>query len=143
MGRLFSKFFSSHGFPVKVADLHTTLTPEDVIRDSQIILFAVPLHETVGIIRGLLPHVRSEQLIMDVTSLKVAPVREMLASTAWVVGLHPMFGGRISSLSGQTLAACPVRIEPADWNWLKGIFSDSGIRIKVMPRQRACSTVVT
>lgn len=130
MGRLFSNFFIRLGFPVKVADLDTLLTPEDVIRDSQIIIFAVPLHETVEIIRRLIPHVRSEQLIMDVTSLKVAPVREMLASPACVVGLHPMFGGRISKLSGQTLAACPVRIEPADWNWLKGIFSESGIRIK-------------
>jgi len=130
MGRLFSNFFTRLGFPVKVADLDTLLTPEDVIRDSQIIIFAVPLHETVEIIRKLTPYVRSEQLIMDVTSLKVAPVREMLASPARVVGLHPMFGGRISSLSGQTLAACPVRIEQADWNWLKGIFSESGIRIK-------------
>jgi len=130
MGRLFSNFFTRLGFPVKVADLNTALTPEEVIRDSQIILIAVPLHETIDIIRECIPHVRSEQLIMDVTSLKVAPVREMLTSSAWVVGLHPMFGGRISSLCGQTLAACPVRIEPADWNWLKGIFCDSGIRVK-------------
>lgn len=130
MGRLFGNFFSDLGFPVAVADLHTTLTPEDIIRESQIILFAVPLHETVDIMRKWIPHVRPGQLVMDVTSLKVAPVREMLASQAWVVGLHPMFGGRIPSLSGQTLAACPVRIDPVDWNWLKGIFSSNGIRVK-------------
>jgi prephenate dehydrogenase len=130
MGRLFSNFFSRLGFHVKVADLVTPLRPLDAVRESQIVIFAVPLHETVDIIRELSPHIRSEQLIIDVTSLKVAPVREMLASRAWVVGLHPMFGGRISSLSGQTIAACPVRIEPADWNWLKGLFSDSGIRVK-------------
>lgn len=130
MGRLFFNFFTQLGFPVKAADLHTPLTPEDVIRDSQIILFAVPLHETVQIIRQWVPYLSSNQLIMDVTSLKVAPIREMLASPAWVVGLHPMFGGRIANLSGQTIAACPVRIEPTDWNWLKGIFSESGIRIK-------------
>jgi prephenate dehydrogenase len=130
MGRLFSELFSRQGFRVKVADLNTPLTPEQVIRESQIVLFTVPLHETVDIIRQLVPHVGPDQLIMDVTSLKAAPVREMLASQAWVVGLHPMFGGRISSLTGQTLAACPARIEPADWNWLKGIFTDSGIRVK-------------
>jgi prephenate dehydrogenase len=130
MGSLFSNFFTGLGFPVKVADLNTPFTPEDVIRDSRIIIFAVPLHESVELIRKWIPRVRSDQLIMDVTSLKVAPVREMLASKAWVVGLHPMFGGRISSIFGQTLAACPVRIEPADWNWLKGIFSASGIRVK-------------
>jgi prephenate dehydrogenase len=67
---------------------------------------------------------------MDLTSLKDAPVKEMLKSGACVVGLHPMFGGRISGFSGQTVAACPVRIGPAQWEWLRGLFSSSGIRVK-------------
>ena len=65
---------------------------------------------------------------MDLTSLKAAPVKEMLESPASVVGLHPMFGGRVSSFSGQTLAACPVRIGPEQWQWLRGLFAQSGIR---------------
>ena len=67
---------------------------------------------------------------MDLTSLKAAPVKEMLQSPACVVGLHPMFGGRISSFTGQTLAACPVRIGQAQWLWLRDIFTSSGIRVK-------------
>lgn len=130
MGRLFSKFFSSHGFPVNVADLDTPLTPECAIRESDIVVFAVPLHETVEIIRRLVPHSRRGQLLMDLTSLKAAPVKAMLDSPACVVGLHPMFGGRISSFAGQTMAACPVRIGPEQWRWLRGLFTESGIRVK-------------
>jgi prephenate dehydrogenase len=130
MGRLFSKFFSSHGFHVNIADLDTTLTPELAVGESDIVIFAVPLHETVGIIRRLVPHTRPEQLLIDLTSLKTAPITEMLRSPACVVGLHPMFGGRISSFTGQTLAACPVRIGREQWLWLRGLFASSGIRVK-------------
>ena len=120
MGRLFSKFFSSHGFQVNAADLETPFTPERAMRECDIVVFAVPLHKTVEIIRELVPHARRDQLLMDLTSLKAAPVKEMLRSPASVVGLHPMFGGRVSSFSGQTLAACPVRISPGSGSGCAG-----------------------
>jgi prephenate dehydrogenase len=130
MGRLFLKFFSSHGFPVEAADLNTPLTPEQAMRECDIVVFAVPLHKTVEIIRELIPLARPDQLLMDLTSLKSLPVKEMLRSPASVVGLHPMFGGRAATFSGQTLAACPVRIAPGQWQWLRGLFVASGIRVK-------------
>ena len=110
--------------------MDTPLTPERAVEQCDIVIFAVPLHKTVEIIRKLVPHTRREQLLMDLTSLKAAPVKEMLESPASVVGLHPMFGGRVSSFSGQTLAACPVRIGPEQWQWLRGLFAQSGIRVK-------------
>jgi prephenate dehydrogenase len=130
MGRLFAKFFSARGFPVDIADLDTPLTPERAVRESDIIVFAVPLHKTVEIIGSLVPYTRPGQLLMDLTSLKAAPVKEMLRSPSCVVGLHPMFGGRVSSFSGQTLAACPVRIGAGQWQWLRGLFVSEGIRVK-------------
>jgi prephenate dehydrogenase len=94
------------------------------------VLFAVPLHRTVNIIREVVPYTRPDQLLMDLTSLKVDPIREMLQSQASVVGLHPMFGGRISSFDGQTLVACPVRIGSSSWASLRGLFTDRGIKVK-------------
>ena len=130
MGRLFQKFFSSHGFQVSAADLRTPLTPERAMRECDIVVFAVPLHKTVEIMRQLVPLARPDQLLMDLTSLKSGPVEEMLRSPASVVGLHPMFAGRVGTFSGQTLAACPVRISPQQWQWLRGLFTASGIRVK-------------
>lgn len=130
MGKLFTRFFQDRGYEVEIADLNTEKSNEEVARSSDMVVFAVPLHETTNIIRSLIPYVRPEQLLMDLTSLKTDPIREMLRSPASVVGLHPMFGGRISFFEGQTLVACPVRIDPANWAYLRNLFLGSGIRVK-------------
>lgn len=130
MGSLFSRFFQEMGFAVVVSDRNTDLDNLKLVEASDIVLLAVPLHLTVDVIRSLAPHFNSNQLLLDLSSLKVAPIREMMRSRASVVGLHPMFGGRVSSLRGQTLVACPVRIEPADWAHLRALFTGAGIRVK-------------
>lgn len=130
MGRLFAKFFQDCDCHVEIADIGSQRSNREVLQEADIVLFAVPLHETVSIIRELVPFVRSHQLLMDVTSLKVAPVGEMLRSPASVVGLHPMFGGRVATLAGQTLVACPVRIAREQWLPLRQTFVDAGMRVK-------------
>ena len=130
MGRLFCRFFDGHGYDVAVADLKNGHSIQAPVEESDVVLFAVPLHRTEAIIREIVPRIRPGQLLMDLTSLKTGPVREMLRSPASVLGLHPMFGGRISTFSGQTLAACPVRIDPGDWAALRGLFTKRGIRVK-------------
>lgn len=130
MGQLFSRFFMEQGYQVSVADLTTAITARDLAQSSDILLFSVPLHRTEEIIRELVPLTGPRQLIMDLTSLKVGPVREMLQSSGSVVGLHPMFGGRVSSFRGQTLVACPVRVAAADWEKLKQRFLSSGLLVK-------------
>lgn len=130
MGKLFSDFFRESGYQVTVADLATPVSNREVVEASEIVVFAVPLHKTVAVIRELVPFVRSDQLLLDLTSLKTGPVEEMLRSPASVVGLHPMFGGRIASFTGQTVAACPVRIAADDWTHLQELFTRRGIKVK-------------
>lgn len=130
MGRLFSDFFRQCGYKVIAADVGAPPDAREVIEASDMVLFAVPLHRTVPIIRDLLPYVHPRHLLMDLSSLKVAPVKEMLRSSSQVLGLHPMFGGRISSFEGQTLVACPVRIEREAWEFLRGLFTRMGIKVK-------------
>jgi len=130
MGRLFAAFFQDLGYRIAIADLANGQENREVLAESNIVLFCVPLHKTVAIIGELLPHVREDQLLMDVTSLKVPPVQQMLRSPASVVGLHPMFGGRIASFAGQTLVACPVRINPQDWHFVRSLFVSKGMRVK-------------
>jgi len=130
MGRLFAGFFQGCDCHVEVADIGSHRSNREVLQEADIVLFAVPLHETVSIIRDLVPLVQPHQLLMDVTSLKMAPVEEMLRSPASVVGLHPMFGGRVATLEGQTLVACPVRIASERWLPLRQTFVDAGMRVK-------------
>ncbi len=130
MGQLFRRFFRTEGYTVLVADRSSDGDNKEVLRSSDIVLFAVPLHETVDIIRDLIPYIRPDQLVMDLSSLKIQPIHAMLDSPAAVVGLHPMFGGSISSFMGQTMVACPVRIAPLEWSHLRRLFENQGIRIK-------------
>jgi chorismate mutase / prephenate dehydrogenase len=63
------------------------------------------------------PHVRDDALLMDVTSIKQAPVAAMLASTrASVLGTHPMFGPNVHTLQGQRVVLCRGRGDAwAEW----------------------------
>ena len=131
MGRLFSRLFEDLGYTVIVSDPRRgEVSNEELVQRSDIVVFAVPLHQTVSIIGSLAPLVRENQLLMDFTSLKVLPVKEMLHTRASVVGLHPMFGGRVPSFEGQTLVACPVRIESEWWQALRAMFESRGLRVK-------------
>jgi prephenate dehydrogenase len=130
MGRLFADFFTSLNYQVGIADLETQRSNREILEDSDVVLFAVPLHKSSVIIGELAPYARPNQLLMDVTSLKVGPVEAMLRSQSAVVGLHPMFGGRIASFAGQTLVACPVRISSQDWIVTRDLFTRRGIRVK-------------
>lgn len=130
MGRLFADFFDSHGFRVSISDRGPAESARQMVASADMVLFAVPLHETVDIIRDLLPYTQPDQLLMDLSSLKVGPVGEMLKSSSSVLGLHPMFNGHIRSFSGQTMIACPVRIDETAWWKLKNLFQSGGIHIK-------------
>ena len=130
MGRLFGRFFEAQGYQVVIADHDAGEGNEEIIRISDLVLFAVPLHATVSIIRDLIPYTRPEQLLMDLSSLKVGPIQAMLRSPSSIVGLHPMFGGSISSFAGQTMVACPARIDSREWGYLRRLFESQGMRIK-------------
>lgn len=130
MGELFGQFFKTQGYRVIPADYGTDKNSEEVIRLSDIVVFSLPLHMTIDLIRQLIPFTRPDQLLMDLSSLKVRPIEAMLLSPAAVVGLHPMFGGKTATFEGQTIVACPVRIPLAEWNPLRRLFENQGMRVK-------------
>ncbi len=130
MGRFFAHFFRAKGFEVKISDIDTQLTNEELVEISDIVLFSVPLHLTGKIISEVVPYTRKDQLLMDVSSLKDTPVKEMLKSEAEVMGLHPMFGPQVSSIKGQTIIACPARIDDTTKEKIYQLFRSSGARIK-------------
>ncbi len=109
MGQWFARFFKDSGCQVLSSDLKTTISSEQLVADSDIVVFSVPISVTVDVIESLLPVIRSEQLLIDLTSIKQPAVQAMLASNAEVLGLHPMFGPQIDSIVGQTVVMCKAR----------------------------------
>ncbi len=129
MGRSMSLLMSDLGHEVLVADLETSLRPVEAAKSADVVVVSVPIRETRAVIAEIGPHVRSDALLMDVTSLKSDPVAAMLSATsASVVGTHPMFGPGVNTYQGQRVVLCPGRGEP--WfDWVRQMFVARGLVI--------------
>ncbi len=136
MGQLIAKLFADLGHAVMIADLDTELEPTEAAAVADVVVISVPIESTVQVINALGPRVRPNALIMDVTSIKEAPVEAMLrASRASVVGTHPLFGPSVHSLQGQRIVVTPGRGE--QWlSWLQSMLRARGLSIKeTTPRE--------
>lgn len=103
----------------------------ELARRCRIVIVSVPIAATPEVIRQVGPLLPESALLMDFTSLKEAPVREMLGATrAEVVGCHPLFGPDCPSLERQNIILCPGRGK--DWlAWLETFFTKKGAHVTV------------
>lgn len=144
IGALLARLFADLGHRVLIADLDTSLRPVDAASAADVVVISVPIDRTEAVIREVGPHVREDALLMDVTSLKEAPMRAMLESTrASVLGTHPMFGPSVHTLQGQRVVLCRGRGDA--WaDWVAHTFSARGLVVtETTPQQhdRAMSVV--
>src|SRR5262245_42183765 len=99
MGRLLAQLFGDLGHAVLIADIDTPLTPQEAAEAADVVVISVPIDSTVSVIRELGHHVRDDSLLMDVTSVKSAPLEAMMESTrASVIGTHPLFGPSVHTV---------------------------------------------
>ena len=126
MGRLFVKVFKKAGYEVLVSGRKTAITSADLAQQCDIVIISVPIHDTVRVIHEIAPLLKTGQLLCDFTSLKVRPVEAMLKSKADVIGLHPMFGPTVKSISRQTIIVCPARADEARVTGLVNVFEAQG-----------------
>jgi prephenate dehydrogenase len=130
MGTYFANIFKKAGYLVLVSDQHTRLTNKELARKADVVIVSVPIDKTQQVIEEIAPLLKKNQLLMDLTSLKEAPVKTMLKSKAFVIGLHPMFSDQ-NSLPGQTVIACPARA--GKWtHWIKKILTSQGAKVRLM-----------
>ena len=117
IGRLMARMFGDLGHHILIVDRGTTLQAPEAAAAADVTIISVPIDLTEAVIRDVGPHVRDDALLMDVTSVKDAPVTAMLAATrASVVGTHPMFGPSVHTLQGQRVVVCRARGDGwADW----------------------------
>jgi prephenate dehydrogenase len=91
-------------------------TPEKeriaALQNASAVLFSVPICSTVRIINETLPMVAPKALLIDITSLKAAPVAAMLQHSGEVLGLHPMCAPNEAGLTNQPVVVCAQRRGP-------------------------------
>lgn len=97
-------------------------------------LVSVPIDITERVIERVGPEVHKGSLLMDVTSVKKAPVAMMEKCTnegVEVLGTHPLFGPSTKSLRGMPVVLVPV-IKGAVYEKIYEIFARNGAKIEFL-----------
>ncbi|HVO84988.1 MAG TPA: prephenate dehydrogenase [Syntrophobacteria bacterium] len=127
MGSWFAELLERQGFTVLRSDLGTALTPQAMTVQCDVVVVSVPIAETLKVIREIGPLLPESALLMDLTSVKKAPLEAMLAhSTAQVVGLHPLLGPEAGFNSGGRVVVCPGRGE-SGLAWITRVLQGSAL----------------
>jgi chorismate mutase/prephenate dehydrogenase len=116
MGAFLSRVFSSAGYAVETMGLDAGRKAEEVAAGHDVVILSVPIHDTVEMAKKIGPHVRPGACLMDITSVKRAPLAAMLDSapeSVDVVGTHPMFGPHGIDFDRQKVVLCRGRGEAA------------------------------
>lgn len=103
MGGMLARELAAAGYPVMALNRRKGAGKGDSIYDreetervlgwAEVVIISVPVSALRDTLAELVPLLRSGQLLMDVTSVKVLPMRWMLeAYVGPVIGTHPMFG---------------------------------------------------
>lgn len=110
MGKWLQRYFSQNGYDVRIAGRKTGSSFEELARQSHIVVLSVPQQAAVGITETVGPLMNKQQLLMDVCSLKEEIVTAMMqATSAQVLGTHPLFGPMTASVEGQNIIFCRGR----------------------------------
>jgi len=118
MGKLFANFFKEHGIKVLISDKNTKLENKDLAEKADITIISVPIDKTVKVIEELLPYIKEGAAIMDLTSIKKAPLKAMLKGDCEVMGIHPMFGNS-NPIPGQTIFISKTKKSDKWSEWMK------------------------
>jgi prephenate dehydrogenase len=123
-GQALAGLLEEAGMGVRAWDPHTEVPevlraadPSDAVDGADVVVLATPIPEIHPALVGLRPHLGSDQLVVDVGSVKTAPIAAMTAvlggDIPWA-GTHPLFGSSSIALGERPLRAvvCPNDVHP-------------------------------
>ena len=123
MGRWFASFLLKDGKEVIITGRNEkklleareqlgveTSTSIEVVKHADVVLISVPIDNFEEVVKQLQPHLHSNQIIIDITSVKVMPVEEMHKhiKTGTVLGAHPVFGPGARDITNQNFVLTPT-----------------------------------
>lgn len=108
MGQWLTRFFHQAGLEVRTWDKGDSRLGIETV---DAVLVSVPIESTENVIHELGPKLRSGQVWVDNTSVKVKPVEWMLERApegVEVLGMHTVFGPTVTTLKGQNVIFTPT-----------------------------------
>ncbi|MCG3123478.1 MAG: hypothetical protein GIKADHBN_01897 [Phycisphaerales bacterium] len=103
---------------------------------ADLIVLAVPVQSLRSLLSSIGPLVRPDATVLDVCSVKLAPIElmlELLPPSCSVIGLHPLFGpqsGR-DGISNLPIALCPARADATLVDQVRAFLRDD-LRLRVI-----------
>ncbi|GAJ08318.1 unnamed protein product, partial [marine sediment metagenome] len=123
MGRWFANFLLKEGKEViiigrnerKLLEAKRQLGVEvatnvEAVKSADAILLSVPIDNFEEVVQQVSPYMRPEQVIIDITSIKVFPVETMHKhiKVGLTLGTHPVFGPGAKSIVNQNFVLTPT-----------------------------------
>jgi len=125
MGRWFANFLLKEGQEViitgrnekklleakrQLKSVETTTDNVIAVKSADAILLSVPIDNFEEVVAQVSPCMRPEQVIIDVTSIKVLPIEAMHkhVKTGLILGTHPVFGPGAESIANQNFVLTPT-----------------------------------
>jgi chorismate mutase / prephenate dehydrogenase len=136
MGQYFVKYFSEAGYNVKSMGRKDWPDAAKICQGVDLAIISVPIEVTCTVIEKIAPFLPSSCVLADLTSIKRAPMKAMLAKHAGpVIGLHPLFGPSTSTMDKQIVAVTPGRA-PEACQWLIDQFVIwGGVIVRTTPEE--------
>lgn len=131
-GGQFARLLRSRKFSVEVTGKHDARGNRQILERCDVVIFSLPLKHAAEIMRRELIHTkRKDQLILDLSSLKMQETKAMLTAPGEIIGMHPLFGPTTNPI-GELVILCPVRAKPATIASLRHLLTVLGLKTKVM-----------
>ena len=123
MGRWFSRYLLSEGMEVVISGrnqekLRTAArelgipaaSSTEAVKQADVVVISVPVDSFEAVVKEIAPHVKKDQVVIDVCSLKTMPVEVMHRhiKRGTVLGTHPVFGPGAKSLANQNFVLTPT-----------------------------------
>ncbi|MDD5082320.1 MAG: prephenate dehydrogenase [Dehalococcoidales bacterium] len=123
MGRWFANFLLQEGSEVVITGRNqdklqaaqrelgvTVATNEEAVKKADVVILSVPIDSFAEIVRQIGLYTRPEQIIVDVTSVKVFPVTTMhqYIKNGLILGTHPVFGPGAKSVANHSFVLTPT-----------------------------------
>jgi len=148
MGRRFAHFLLKDGNEViitgrnerKLLEAKQQLGVEvasnvEAVKTADVVLISVPIDNFEEVVEQICPYIHSEQVVIDITSIKVFPVETMHKhiKTGLVLGAHPMFGPGARDIVNQNFVLTPTNErETVLAQKIKGYLEARGARVTMM-----------
>jgi len=122
MGRWFAEYLLEEGLEVyaahssrerlqKLGDIEglKTCTNIEAAENCDVLVLSVPMSKLEEVALEIASHTRAGQLIVDVSSVKVSPLKMLHGhiKNGTVFGVHPMFGPGAKGIKGQSIVLTP------------------------------------